>query len=144
MSYKPGTPSRNLVIQQHDAAADVTAGRSFGSHQRTNAGVCTQIRVVSQSRSQLLALRQQQIHLFRCNPHIIHLIKTTRLEVVPIKQIVSPGTRISALAGLRQRFKVHSIIDSMPKINNEPFAGNMSTLCLLLQQCHVPKCHPRL
>ena len=67
-SYKTRHTVTCLMIQQYDAAADVTAGRIIvGSHQRTNAGVCTQNTGCCQCRSQLFTFRQQQVNFFRRN-----------------------------------------------------------------------------
>ena len=114
-SYESRNTIAHFVIQQHDAAADVTAGRVIiGSPQRANAGVCTQNTGCSQSRSQLLALRQQQIHLFRCNPHIIHLVKTHAAGSRSNQADCISRNKNICIGRFTTTVK-HYIIDSMPK-----------------------------
>ena len=45
----------------------------------------------------------------------------------PVTQTVSPGTRMSALAGLRQRL-ITTLLTLCAKISNAPFAGNILML----------------
>ncbi|GFI66792.1 hypothetical protein IMSAG192_00314 [Muribaculaceae bacterium] len=45
-------------------------------------------------------------------------------EVVPISDIVSPGTSMSASAGLRHRL-ITTLLTRCPKISSAPFAGNI-------------------
>ena len=55
-----------------------------------------------------------------------HSSNGIRVEVVPIMQTVSPGTRMSALAGLRQRL-ITTLLTRWAKISSAPFEGNMPT-----------------
>ena len=114
-SYKARNTITYLMIQQHDATADVTPGRVvIGGHQRTNAGVCAQNTSCSQSRSQLLPLRQQQINLFRRNPHIIHLIKAHATGCRSNQADRISRNKNICIGRLAATVK-HNIIDSMPK-----------------------------
>ena len=69
--------------------------------------------------------------------------KGTLLDVVPISEIVSPGTRMSASAGLRQRFST-MLFTLWPKISSEPLAGSMLTVTPALRAMSCPQMPPAL